>query len=377
MSTSAHPDRDPYAVPAGDVTVAVPVHTPLRPIERAVGSVVADGARAVVVCHNTDPGPIRGRLVGLDGSIEVLELHDGVPSPAGPLNRGLDAATTQFACVLGSDDFFEPGALSAWAQALRSGGGDLLMMRTRTVDHERPGESSPATIPHVRPGRRRRLDTVQDRLGYRTGPMILLRTSLLRAHGIRMREGLRHGEDLEFTAQAFLRARRIDLARPGLPHHVVVAGAADRIQAVRFPAEEMLLPARGLREQDWFASAPQGFRRAYTVRTVRRDVMGTLVRHAGGTLTAEGAGAIREELAAWLGIARIDEALSRGELRLVQELLGTEDVAQQVDIAHRWDRLGVADRLLPARPKGLMDREQRYRHALSGALNRQWDRVRP
>jgi hypothetical protein len=360
---------------AEDVTIAVPVHTPSRPIERAVGSVVGDGARAIVVCHNTEPGPIRERLAGLEGDIEMVELHDGIPSPAGPLNRGLDGIDTVFGGVLGSDDFFEPGALRAWSAALRSGGGDVMMMRTRTVDHEHPELSSEATIPHVRPGRRRHLDPVSDRLGYRTGPMLLLRTALLRRHGIRMRDGLRHGEDLEFTAGAFLHAGRIDLARPSVPHHVVVAGAQDRIQAVRFPAEEMLRPARGLREQVWFREAPPAFRRAYAVRTVRRDVMGTLVRHA-ESLDESAAGALRDELAAWLAIAPLDDALSRGELRLLREFVGTVDVVRQTRIAADWARMGVADRLVPARPRGVLDREQRARHALSGVLNRQWDRIR-
>ncbi|WP_299304609.1 glycosyltransferase family 2 protein [uncultured Brachybacterium sp.] len=361
---------------ARDVSVAIPVHTPVRPIERAVGSVVADGARAIVVCHNTEPGPIRERLAGLTGDIELVELRDGIPSPAGPLNRGLDAVDTEFACVLGSDDFFEAGALTAWAGALREERGDVMMMRTRTVDHERPEESSEATIPHVRPGRRRRLDPVADRLGYRTGPMLLLRTQLLRDHGIRMRDGLRHGEDLEFTAKAFLRARRIDLAPASMPRHVVVAGAEDRIQAVRFPAEEMLLPAQGLRGCEWFTKAPKEFRRAYAIRTVRRDVLGTLVRHA-QTLTPDGALAIQEELSAWLAVASIQNALSRGEERLIRELVATSDVEAQSRIAGDWSRLGIVDRLLPARPGGALDREQRARHAASGILNRQWDRIRP
>lgn len=365
----------PLAPGARDVTVAIPVHTPSRPIERAVGSVVADGARAVVVCHNTDPGPIGDRLTGLEGDIELLTLADGIPSPAGPLNHGLDAVRTPYSTVLGSDDFFEAGALSAWAELAR-GGADLVLMRTRTVDHEHPERSSPGTIPHVRVGRRRRLGAVADRLGYRTGPMILARTDLLRREGIRMREGLRHGEDLEFTARAFLTAGRIDLARAGLPHHVVVAGAADRIQAVRFGVEEMLRPAALLRGQEWFRAAPAPFRRAYAVRTVRRDVIGTLLRHA-PTLGDEDVAALRAELAAWRELAVIDTALSRGEARLLGEMARASDVAGMRRVADAWSGLGAVDRLLPASAQGLLDREQRARHAASGVLNRLWDRARP
>src|SRR5699024_6411935 len=120
--------RTPYPgdVNEPEVDVVVAVHTPERRVERAVLSVVLTEApvRVTVVCHGTPLEPIAERLGVLaeDPRVRLLPFTDGVPSPAGPFNAGLDAATAPWVSVLGSDDVLEVGAIDSWlALAGRTG----------------------------------------------------------------------------------------------------------------------------------------------------------------------------------------------------------------------------------------------------------------
>lgn len=77
------------------VQVVIATHRYERPIERAVASVVEGNTTngAIVVVHNIDPQPIRQRLEQFGSRVQILTCTDGIPSPAGPLNTGLEAAT--------------------------------------------------------------------------------------------------------------------------------------------------------------------------------------------------------------------------------------------------------------------------------------------
>jgi hypothetical protein len=91
----------------------IAVHNNRRPIARAVGSVLKHTSapiRVSVVCHNTEQGEIRlilGELAD-DPRLRLLQLDDGIPSPSGPFNAGMDAATAPFTSIMGSDDELEP-----------------------------------------------------------------------------------------------------------------------------------------------------------------------------------------------------------------------------------------------------------------------------
>ena len=97
------------------VDLVIAVHTPTRPIARAVRSALSAGrsARVTVVCHNVDRADIAAVLDGLadDDRVRLIELRDGLFSPSGPFNAGLDAADATWVSIMGSDDELEPGAL--------------------------------------------------------------------------------------------------------------------------------------------------------------------------------------------------------------------------------------------------------------------------
>ncbi len=103
--------------PLVDVTIAV--HSSTRPIARAVASVIDHTSAAVrvnVVAHNIDPEIIRENLgaYASDPRVRLLSLHDGIPSPAGPMNHGFANSTAPFISVIGSDDELAPGAIDSW-----------------------------------------------------------------------------------------------------------------------------------------------------------------------------------------------------------------------------------------------------------------------
>lgn len=154
--------------PVPDVDVVIPVHRLERPVERAVASVAdpAHGVRAVVVCHNMDPRDLQERLAPFGEGVRILDLHDGVPSPAGPLNVGLDAARASWVTCMGSDDHEQPGAAAAWIDHLRRRPVDALVLpvlraESGTVDvppdQARPPagprpRARPSLLPHGPPG---------------------------------------------------------------------------------------------------------------------------------------------------------------------------------------------------------------------------------
>src|SRR5690625_4325082 len=90
------------------VDVIIAVHTPQRPILRAVSSVLdhtSADVRVTVVVHNTELAPIAVHLTryAADHRLRLAHFVDGVPSPAGPMNHGLSLATAEFTALLGSD----------------------------------------------------------------------------------------------------------------------------------------------------------------------------------------------------------------------------------------------------------------------------------
>lgn len=178
------------------VDVVIAVHQPSRPVERAVGSVL-DGSfqrvRVTVVVHNTETAPVRDRLSRYlsDPRLRLEELHDGIPSPAGPMNLGLALATAPYAALLGSDDEFEPGALSDWLdQGLRNDA-DMVIAPVRKAG----GTFEPT--PPVRASRWSDLDGAKDRLAYRAAPLGLIGRN--RFGHLRLLEGVVTGEDQPFS----------------------------------------------------------------------------------------------------------------------------------------------------------------------------------
>ncbi|REJ07578.1 glycosyltransferase [Microbacterium bovistercoris] len=174
-----------------DVDVVIAVHDSGRRIDRAVQSALTSKsvARVIVVCHGVEPGAIREAAAVDDARAEYIDFRDGIRSPAGPFNRGLESATGRFLAVMGSDDELAPGAIDAWRRTAMRDRADAVIAPVRHARGLRV--PTPPTLRH------RRLQGAKDRLAYRTAPLGIFNRE--RFGDLRFTPGLATGEDLAFS----------------------------------------------------------------------------------------------------------------------------------------------------------------------------------
>lgn len=258
---------------APDVDHVIAVHDVRRPVMRAVGSVL-DGTtcdvRVTVVCHNLSSQPVLGALGthASDPRLRVLEVNDGVPSPSGPFNAGLDAATAAFTSIMGSDDELEPGAIDSWLALARHSHSDVVIARVVVVG--RGGMLSPPT----RPFRGRRLDGVRDRLAYRSAPLGLV--SRERFGELRFPPGLRSGEDVDYTTRLWFSAGAIAFDRSG-PAYLVHEDAPTRVSTRVKPLSDDAAFVGPFLQGEAFRALNERQRTSVVVKLLRSHVLQWIV----------------------------------------------------------------------------------------------------
>ena len=259
---------DPTAVePTVDVIIAV--HSAARPIRRAVSSVL-DGTRepvrVSVVCHNIGVDEIRANLaeVADDPRVRLLHLADGIPSPAGPFNHGLDAATAPFTAMLDSDDTLERGAIDSWMTLQRRDNADAVIQRFAFAT------GSPVRTPPARPFRTARLDGTRDRLAYRTRQHGLV--SRERFGDVRLTPGLRTGEDVEQGLRIWFSGASISFDRSG-PGYLIHVDEDDRTSASSKPVAEDFAFLDAVVDAAWFHALGPRQRESIAVKLLRTHVL--------------------------------------------------------------------------------------------------------
>lgn len=290
-----------------DVDVIIPVHSASRPIRRAVASVLEGttaAVRALVVAHNIDLRVIRENLSDLadDPRVLLLDLIDGISSPAGPMNHGLGHAEADYFSLLGSDDELAPGAVDAWIEIARRSNASVVIAR---IDRDIQG---PDPLPPTRPGRTRNLDPVKDRLSYRCAPLGLV--SREQFGGLRFSPGLHSGEDLEFTAHLWFTGEHIAYARSS-PGYIGHEDASDRVTNVVRSVPEDFAFLDAIERAPWFNQLTPKARRAFGVKNLRLHLFDAIYHRLTGP---GGIDAHREDLDAV--IDRI-ERMSPGSLALL------------------------------------------------------------
>lgn len=284
------------------VDFVVAIHDPGRPLERGLRTLLDQGLelgselRVTVVCHNIPIESVRERLSAeTRGVVRFLELRDGIPSPAGPFNLGLERATARYFSIMGSDDLLEAGAVKAWLDRAERDSLSALIAPIR-LDDGRVVRTPPHRFLH-----RGALDPVRDRLAYRSAPLGLVRRDVLDRLGLRFTDGLVTGEDQFLCLALWFSGERIGFGR-GVPRYLGGDGAAQRVTLARRPiAEDLRAPAL-IVEGDWLAARSLTERRSIAAKILRVHVFAAAtVRGAGGWATGE-----REELAGFL--ARLREA---------------------------------------------------------------------
>lgn len=345
-----------------EVDVVVAVHDPARPLARTVASALTGNeetdVRVTVACHELDPEEVRPLLPPETlPHVRFLEVRDGLGSPSGPYNAGIDAATARWVSIVGSDDHLEPGALAAWADLGDRLGSDVVLAPIRLAD------GSPVRTPRVRLGRSQDLDPVRDRLAYRTAPLGLMRRSTLNRLGLRLTPGMRSGGDVAFTARLWTCGVRIDLAA-GTPAYVVGTTAATRVTTAVRPVPEELRAFEDLLDRPWVLELPEDRRRALAVKTIRIHVLGALRRRpAEEDWTPEEVAWVRRLVGRWVALAPgVLDPFSVADRALLDAVLRSgADPASVSAAVRRRNTAGRLAQWLAPRPLANLDRESTLR----------------
>lgn len=347
------------------VDVTVPVHNAVRPIARAVSSIVDHTRVAVrvnVVAHNVDPDVIGANLGALiaDPRVRLLSLRDGIHSPAGPMNYGIAHSDAPFIAVMGSDDELAPGALDSWLALAQRTGATTVLARVDLRDRIDP-------YPPVRRGRRRtRLDARKDRLAYRSAPLGLI--DRRRFGQLRFTEGLASGEDLAYSATLWFTGHDIAYDLTG-PAYIVNSDAGDRVTfAPRAVADDFeFLDA--IEATPWFAQLGRRARTALAIKVLRVHFFDAVLARAN---SAEGIGPHRDGLNAVAdrldrmapGVFRL---LARVDNRVVAEVRSAspDPHAIRALLTSRWNYRSVGA-LVPADPLLTLHRQAPLRTLYAG-----------
>lgn len=329
-----------------------------RAVRSALDGDAEDRVRVIVVCHEVAPERIEALIEPAHrAKCSLVAFSDGVASPAGPKNAGLDAARAPYVALLDSDDHYEPGALLAWLELAQRHGSDVVFPPVRGDD------GVLIRTPRVRPGRSRDLDIVRDRLTYQSAHRGLTARHLLEEAHLRMTSGVPVGEDLAFTARLWTVARRMDRA-VGAPAYVQDSSTGQGVTGQVRPVTEELTAVARLAAEPWVAGAPAAVRRAIAVKTVRVHLLGALLRRPHAAQWAPGD-------AAWLrGLLHSYRALAPGVLRPfsradrallegLEETMDAESLAAAVGQRLRASRRGW---LLTPRLSANLDRESTLRY---------------
>ncbi|ANS77936.1 glycosyl transferase, group 1 [Serinicoccus hydrothermalis] len=266
-----------------EVDVVIAVHSTERDVGRAVRSVL-DGSpdlavRVSVVAHNLPAGTVREQLGDQadDPRVRVLEVRDGIPSPSGPFNAGIDAATAPWVAIMGSDDALAPGALAGWLDAADGAAPDepvVVLPRLELSGRRVP--TPPSRVgPSARRGASRAQDLVRDRLSYRSAPLGLISRGALSLPGTRLHPGARVGEDLPMMTALYAQARVI--LATGAPAYLIHEDAPDRITGRPRPISEQLETADVLWDLPWMSRLTEQERRAVGTKVLRIQVFGAIL----------------------------------------------------------------------------------------------------
>lgn len=253
------------------VDVIVPAHDPARPVDRPVRSVLDNAdVQVTVVAHNCGAEAVIASLGALatDERVRVIELNDGIHSPAGPMNHGIRHTTNPWLTVIGSDDSLAPGALDSWrAQADR--------YRAEVVLAQRSFDGEVRESMRRRPFRRHRLDVVADGVFYATAPLGLLSRAAVQRSGAEMTEGLPTGEDLGFSLALYASARGIEYGTREAAYNVH-SDQQDRATTTPRPLRELIASPAQAADSSHFRTMDERLKTAAAIAVIRVQVLAQL-----------------------------------------------------------------------------------------------------
>ncbi len=341
------------------VDVIIAVHTPTRPIARAVASVLEGNGRHTrlsVVCHNVAVGDIRAVLPRAHrNKLTWLEHHDGVPSASGPFNAGMRAATGEFVSIVGSDDILQPGVVASWLDLARAVQAECVITRLAIGDRFRP-----VPTPPVRPRRRplRLADPVRDRLSYRSAPLGLVSTAARNRLGAELVEGMVVGGDVPYVTRLWCETRvAVDTHGPA---YVIGEGAVDRVTYASRPINEELAFVWHMLRQPWFTAYPEQIRTAVATKVLRIHIFGAVLNRPDPQWWTQTQRAALAQVTGAVAAAAPTAAdpLSIADHRLFAAIRNTQIPAvTMIQRAKTRRRHGSATTVLPRHLRALANRE--------------------
>lgn len=339
--------------------IVVPVHDRTRPVRRAVESLLEDEeTRVLVIAHNIDPA-----LLDLPSSdrVRVLPLDGAVGMPGATYDAGIAAATAPWVGIMGSDDWYQQGALAAMRRRAHHDGTDGVIAPL-THQYLEFNQIKPLTI------RRSRLDPVRDRMFYRTAPLGIYRTEMLQKPEYRFGATFPAGSDMRVTALLWTSEHRFSYYWDD-PAYVVGKDAATRVTFTPRPLSATGAPYLALMEEPEVKTFDRATRHALAMKMARVHILGAVAVRPTQDLWQEGD-------VQWLqayahDLRHYDRAvyrgLSRRDHRIVSAVL-RGDLPGIIAAQASWKRSPLLDRALPRNPMmAVVDRDSTLRWALAAA----------
>lgn len=355
---------------ARDVDVVIACHNPERPLARAVASVLegnGEAASVTVVAHGVEPSVLKALLPAAHAKrVRFLHLVDSLRSASGPFNLGMDEAPGAWVSIMGSDDTLMPGAVASWRELARRHDAEAVLTR---LSLGTPRALVPT--PPVRPVGPALRDLARDRLAYRSAPLGLMSTAMLRRLNLRLDPGFPVGGDVEFTTRMLAQARvAVDTRGPS---YVIGEDAGDRVTYVVRPMDVQLAFVSPTLNADWFRALPHASRLAIAVKYLRIHVFGAIHYRPEAEHWLDGDRQILADLTRALVDAADGTAdvLSLAEFSLLEACLDPAIEAAELAQRSRVRRAhGRPRTLLTRRASALLHREAPLRFMGASAISR-------
>lgn len=255
--------------------VIIAVHTSERPLRRAIESVLADPDSGVVVAaHNVSPHMLD---IPSDDRVRVIEHRGDRGMPGAPYNAGVATADSEWVGIMGSDDWFEPGALATMRERAKQTGSQIVI-----APFFKEGKRGKTWMPTVRTSG---LRASRDGLFYRTAPLGLFRRDSI--GGADFRTDVRTGEDIRVSADLYTRGLKIAHFWKD-PAYVVGADAKERITTTPMDLRESGRPWHELWNEEFVSRWDRATRHAYGVKVARIHVSDSIAARPEESRWADG-----------------------------------------------------------------------------------------
>lgn len=241
--------------------IVIAVHTTDRPIGRAVDSVLSTPQSGViVVAHGLKTSDLR---LPANNRLAVIECPGGQGFPGVPFNQGIANCHAPLIGIMGSDDWFESGALSRMVQRLETDKADAVIA---PLQH---GRTNPLTLRH------KNLQASRDRLFYRTAPLGLFRKSILQNSRYSLSEDVHTGEDFTTSVRLWTDGHRVSYYAED-PAYVVGDDAKSRVTTSPRSLQDSLLALNQLVDRDWVRRLRPADQNSLAVKLLRVHILGSL-----------------------------------------------------------------------------------------------------